>query len=98
MELASMLADEPFSDQPESACPVVGMVLRSYNDGLDDRRRQDLYPYAARVSGTREPTAVRVRMRMCMDFFGIYLLGWRGLIPGAKLRAIGGAALLEGLN
>ena len=98
MELASMLADEPFSDQPQSACPVIGMVLRSYNDGLDDRRRQDLYAYASSVIGTREPSATRRRMRMCLDHFGIVLPLTRTLVPGARLRAVGAHAFLAGLR
>jgi hypothetical protein len=53
MELASMLADERFSDQPASVCPVIGSFLRAYNDSIDDRRRQDLYAYAAKVVGSR---------------------------------------------
>jgi hypothetical protein len=53
MELASMLADEPFSDHPASVCPVIGSLLRAYNDSIDDRRRQDLYAYAAKVVGSR---------------------------------------------
>ncbi len=53
IELASMLADEPFSDHPRSVCPVIAALLRRYNDSLDDRRRQDLYPYAAKVVGSR---------------------------------------------
>ena len=53
MELASMLAGEPFNDHPASVCPVLGSVLRSYNDSVDDDARQDLYAYAARVVGTR---------------------------------------------
>ena len=32
MELASMLAGEPFTDQPESVCPVIASFLRAYND------------------------------------------------------------------
>jgi hypothetical protein len=52
MELASMLAGERFSDQPASVCPVIGSLLRSYNDAVDDERRQDLYRYAASVVGT----------------------------------------------
>jgi hypothetical protein len=42
MELASMLAGEPFSDHPHSVCPVIGSFLRTYNDSIDDQRRQDL--------------------------------------------------------
>jgi hypothetical protein len=53
MELASMLAGEPFSDRPQSVCPVIGSFLRAYNDSIDDRRRQDLYAYAAKVVGSR---------------------------------------------
>ena len=29
MELASMLAGEPFSDRPDCACPVIGAFLRA---------------------------------------------------------------------
>jgi hypothetical protein len=32
MELASMLADEPFSDRSATVSPVVGALLRTYND------------------------------------------------------------------
>jgi hypothetical protein len=53
MELASMLACEPFDDHPQSVCPVIGSLLRAYNDRIDDRRRQDLYAYAAKVVGSR---------------------------------------------
>src|SRR5690349_11304088 len=53
MELASMLAGEPFTDHPASVCPVIGSFLRSYNDSIDERRRQSLYEYAARVVGSR---------------------------------------------
>jgi hypothetical protein len=53
MELASMLAGEAFSDHPKSACPVIGSFLRTYNDSVDDERRQALYAHAAQVVGTR---------------------------------------------
>jgi hypothetical protein len=53
MELASMLAGEPFTDHPLSVCPVIGSFLRAYNDSIDDGRRQDLYAFAAEVVGSR---------------------------------------------
>lgn len=53
MELASMLAGEPFTDHPASVCPVIGSFLRSYNDSIDEQRRQSLYEYASRVVGSR---------------------------------------------
>src|SRR5438270_2247858 len=59
MELASMLAGEPFSDHPRCACPVIGSFLRAYNDSVDDARRQDLYAYAAQVVGSRSSAAVQ---------------------------------------
>jgi hypothetical protein len=53
MELVSMLGGEPFSDHPASVSPVIGSLLRAYNDSIDDVRRQDLYAYAARVVDSR---------------------------------------------
>ncbi|HZE06416.1 MAG TPA: hypothetical protein VE127_14395 [Solirubrobacteraceae bacterium] len=53
MELASMLAGEPFSDHPASVCPVIGSFLRSYNDSIDADRRQSLYEYASKAVGSR---------------------------------------------
>jgi len=52
MELASMLAGERFSDHPRSVSRPIASFLRSYNDMLDDERRQDLYAYAALAVGT----------------------------------------------
>ena len=69
MELASMLAGEPFSDKPRSVSPVIAGFLRAYNDRLDDEWRQDLYPYAARVVGTAAPKRIeRERARYCVDW------------------------------
>src|ERR1700749_4246682 len=59
MELASMLAGEPFTDHPASVCPVIASFLRSYNDAIDDRRRQSLYEYASEVVGSRGSAAVQ---------------------------------------
>jgi hypothetical protein len=53
MELASMLAGDRFGDRPASVCPVIGSILRIYNDVIDDSRRHDLYRYAAEAVGTR---------------------------------------------
>jgi hypothetical protein len=61
MELASMLAGEPFSDRPQAVCPVIGAYLRSYNDVVDDERRQDLYRYASEAIGTAGSAALRRR-------------------------------------
>jgi hypothetical protein len=66
MELASMLAGERFGDRPRSVCPVIGAFLRTYNDALDDDRRQDLYRYAADAVGTAAGSDVeRLRAERC---------------------------------
>jgi len=48
-----MLAGERFGDRPASVCPVIGAILRAYNDNVDERRRQDLYRFAADAVDTR---------------------------------------------
>jgi hypothetical protein len=58
LELASMLAGEPFSDHPECVCPVIGGFLRAYNDSIDNTSRQDLYAYAAKVVASRASAEV----------------------------------------
>ncbi len=69
MELASMLAGEPFSDRPRCADPVIGSFLRSFNDRLGHAGRQELRPYAAAVVGTRAPRRVAAaRRRRCLRF------------------------------
>jgi len=61
MELAAMLSGERFSDHPISVCPVVGSLMRAYNDNIDDRRRQDLYRYAAEAVFTRRDFSLQRR-------------------------------------
>ena len=70
VELASMLAGEPFSDRPASVCRVIAGFLRSYNDALDDERRQDLYPIAAAVVGTAtaDDDVIARRIRLVADW------------------------------
>jgi hypothetical protein len=70
MEVASMLAGEPFSDRPRSVCPVVASYLRSLNDILDDHERQLLYPYAsAAVGSAGDDDARRLRLAHCRMAF-----------------------------
>jgi hypothetical protein len=61
MELASMLAGDRFGDRPASVCPVVGAILRTYNDNIDSRRRHDLYRFAADAVNTRRDYRVQRR-------------------------------------
>jgi hypothetical protein len=69
MELASRLAHEPFTDRSPSISPTIGAFLRTYNDGVDDDRRQDLYSVAAAVVGTASGRSVeRERINRCLAF------------------------------
>ena len=89
MELASMLAGEPFSDHPASVCPVIGSFLRAYNDSIDDRRRQDLYAYASRVVGSRSSIGVqRERADLLAEWaFEMQRRQWTSrYLPLARLR------------
>ena len=63
MELASMLAGEPFTDHPRSVSKPLAALLRGYNDALDDTRRQTLKPYASACVGTAGSRAADRRRR-----------------------------------
>src|SRR3954462_2335748 len=81
MELAAMLAHEPFSDRSPSISPTIGAFLRTYNDGLDDERRQDLYSIAAAIVGSARRRAVeRERSNRCLEF----ALSHHGRTPASR--------------
>jgi hypothetical protein len=63
MELSSMLAGERFTHRPASVCFVIAELLRTYNDRVDDERRQGLYGCASLVIGSRADIDV-VRRRV----------------------------------
>lgn len=76
-----MLADEPFSDRPSSVSPTVGAFLRTYNDGLDEERRQNLYSVAAAIVGSARRRAVeRERINRCLEF----ALSHHGRAPASR--------------
>jgi hypothetical protein len=69
VELASVLAGEPFSDRPHSVCPVIAAFLRTYNDRSEPARRQDLIPYAAKIVGSVvDLQSERARTAQCVDW------------------------------
>ena len=90
LELASMLAGDRFGDRPVSVCPVIGAILRAYNDNVDDRRRQDLYRFAADAVGTRRDYRVqRHRADAALDwalarYRRAAARSWRRPIPRAR--------------
>jgi hypothetical protein len=102
MELASMLAHEPFSDRARSISPTIGAFLRTYNDGLDDARRQDLYRLAAAILDSAARRAVeRERISRCLAFArqrGAQLPGRRAALGLATPEAAGGWAARTALE
>src|SRR4051794_24200601 len=102
MELASMLAGEEFSDRARSISPTIGAFLRTYNDGLDDAARQDLYPVAAAIVGTASRRAVeRERISRCLAFaarHGARLPGRRASLGLATPEAAGSWAAVVALR
>jgi hypothetical protein len=70
MELASMLAGEGFSDHPRSVSRPIASFLRGYNDLVDDRRRQDLYAYAAQAVGTADSRSIEAARAARLLAFG----------------------------
>ena len=91
MELASMLAGEPFSDHPSSVCPVIGSFLRAYNDSIGDERRQDLYAYAAKAVGTRASLEVQRERTERVTAWAIEMQQrrWTRFLPLSRLRVLG---------
>lgn len=85
MELASMLAGEKFSDHPTSVCPLIAAFLRTYNDVIDDERRQDLYEYASRVVGTTAPRHIEDLRRERLVRWGDQMRDRRPWAPPFRL-------------
>ena len=85
-----MLADEPFSDAPECAEPVIAAFLRALNDRLGHHERQRLVPYAAAVVGTRGAGG-----RACRDECLRYACGSTRLARLRMLVALGPHAALH---
>src|SRR4051794_34725976 len=70
MEVASMLAGEHFTDQPNCVCPVIAEFLRTYNDEVAHERRQDLFEYASLVVNPRgTPRDERRRANVCLNWW-----------------------------
>lgn len=74
VELASILAAEPFSDNPRCVDPVIASYLRAWNDRVAYVERQRLAPYATRLVDSRAPGDVRRRRRdLCLAACGARL-------------------------
>ncbi len=98
VELASLIANEDFSDHPRCVCPVVGAFLRGWNDRAPHAQRQRLGPYAARIVGSRStPRVTRERRDLCLEWAGAYRrTGARGAMArlGSRLRVAAACGLV----
>jgi hypothetical protein len=71
VELASLIAQEEFSDRPDCVCPVIASFLRGWNDRAPYAERQRLAPYAERIVGSRRgPEVTRERRDICLRWTG----------------------------
>jgi hypothetical protein len=87
LELASMLAGETFSDNPQRVSPVIAAFLRTYNDVVDDESRQDLYAYASKVVDTRASDGVEIERDMHLREWGYQQMRQRHtLLPRWAIR------------
>lgn len=67
MEMVAWLAGEPHSDEPACACPVIGSVVRCFNDALPtdlDRERllRPLVPLLLNTKSTRAVESARASL------------------------------------
>lgn len=89
MELASMLSGETFTDRPRTVSPVIAGFLHSYNDLVDDRRRQDLFGCAAEVLDSRGCSEVELARATRLRTWGDALRArrwWRRVLPESLAR------------
>jgi hypothetical protein len=96
MEAVAYVAGEKWSDFPACASPVAAAFLRRWNDDLDDKTRQKLKPYVARLVGSKASAAVESkRAWMLLDWLvRHYTPAWLELAglkeQAAALRALAG--------
>src|SRR5262245_48864518 len=71
MELASWLANEPWSYRPKCVCPVIDALMVAWNDRIpdDETRTRLLLPLIPKVIGTRSTAKVELaRAILCADW------------------------------
>jgi len=60
MEMVSYLANEPWSDHPKCACPVLTEFAIRINDRFNDEHRQLLKPFIPMLVNTKSTDAVEI--------------------------------------
>jgi hypothetical protein len=80
MELVAWLAGEPHSDEPDTACPVLTVLVRAANDLIPDARRDRLLrPLAPRLVRSRvdDPAVAATRAWIAADAAGRFFAAVR---------------------
>ena len=68
LEVVSMLAGQPFNDNPPCVCPVLRAYGIALNDRWDDDQRQKLLPYAPQLLNTAGDGQDEVRSYLALDW------------------------------
>ena len=102
MEAVAFVAGEAHTDTPACACPVIAAFMRSWNDGLPDDARRDLYlkRFIPRLVGSRDSLAVAERRSyLALDWLiRVYTPAWLDLVEATKPHASALRALGEIVN
>ncbi|MGE3278124.1 MAG: hypothetical protein AB7O67_23690, partial [Vicinamibacterales bacterium] len=63
MEAVAFVAGEEHSDTPDCACPVIGALMRTWNDAIrdDETRTRLLKPFVTKLVGSRSTPEVEQR-------------------------------------
>lgn len=70
LEAVSILAGEPFRDDPVCVCPVISPFVRALNDRLPDDKTRNrlLLPLLPRLIGTRDSSKELARSYLAADY------------------------------
>jgi hypothetical protein len=96
MELVSYMADEPWSDSPDCACPVLSEFLRRWNDDMNDEDRQILKPLIPKMVGSKSTIEIESKRRELISdwFFRVNVPAWLEL---ADLKEYANAGRQKGM-
>jgi hypothetical protein len=93
MEMVAYLADEPWSDHPKCACPILTDFAMRLNDRWNDEERQLLKPFITRLISTKSTDEAQVarkrliRWRYVTVSFPLLLDLWKLPDVAVTLRA-----------
>lgn len=69
MQMVSYIADEPWSDHPACACPILTKYAICLNDSFNDKHREEMKPFIPLLVGTKSTDAIQTKRKQ--------LLMWR---------------------